>query len=132
MRSLDEIDYPKDADEYWALAEANKDDLVTLIQRFHPYNGTVHSGFEITAHAAERMCAGVRESIAREVLESPTQSFERCLAEKDDHIVDILNHTWFGMPESTGVRCLPGFGVLCDLCSESYVLEQPEEMEDGK
>ena len=34
---------------------------------------------------------------------------------------------WFGMPESTEVRSYPGFGVLCNLCSESYVLYEGDE-----
>jgi len=31
------------------------------------------------------------------------------------------------MPESMSIRSEPGFGILCDLCSESYVLFEENE-----
>lgn len=51
------------------------------------------------------------------------------LKKKDPAIVGLLNEVWFGMPESMDSREAPGFGILCDLCSEGYVLE--EEKNNG-
>jgi hypothetical protein len=46
------------------------------------------------------------------------------LKEKDDleGLSRIFHKIWWGMPDQEWVRIEPGFFVLCDLCSEDYVL----------
>lgn len=124
MRNEGEIVYPKDAEEYWFLAEKYKEVLLRLIEKYHPYYLRKHA-VKITVPLAE----SIRERAAREIaeterIEPPAETFKRCLREKSADIVDVLQDTWFGMPESTSVREEEGFGLLCDFCSECYVLEE--------
>lgn len=66
-RSLDEIGYPKTADEYWLLAEHHADALCDLIASYHPsYRRTIRTGHKITAVTAERVCEAVRKQIQAE------------------------------------------------------------------
>lgn len=122
MRTLDQIDYPKTADEWWLIIEANKDDLLNLILGFHPYYNNSNEEFEITAPAAEKMSKEIRERIKENTPNDPEVLFNTYLKYKDPQMSTLLNDTWFGMPESKGIRRLPGFMVLCDLCSECDVL----------
>ncbi len=47
---------------------------------------------------------------------------------KDDRmLVNYLNQTWQNAPDEFWIHELPSWGVLCDLCSESYVLEDENE-----
>lgn len=41
-------------------------------------------------------------------------------------ISSILNTTWFNAPDSSGIRHIPSWGALCDLCSESWVFDNGE------
>ncbi len=122
-RPLTEIDYPQTAGEYWALVEANQDVLQDLIATYHPYYRRPHLDQHITASVAEEVCEAVRKQIQEEAQEDPQQQFRVMLSKRDSQVVDLFNAVWWGMPESMESRCAPGFGLLCDLCSEAYVLE---------
>jgi hypothetical protein len=41
---------------------------------------------------------------------------------KDPQIDHIFQDTWFNAPDSPHIHSIPGWGILCNLCSESYVL----------
>ena len=113
-------------EEYWNVVERYKDQLLDLIAKYHPYYRRSHLTHHITAEKAERACEAVRKQIADardEDTEDPQQTFRRYLKFKSDNIVTLFNETWFGMPESREVRSEPGFGELCDLCSEAWVLD---------
>ena len=121
--------YPKTKEEWWFLAKFHKDDLRNLICDFHPIYKRVRRDMRITAPNAETACAMVRQEIVKETIDDPLECFDQFLDQKSDGLVTILNQTWFGIPESLSCWDLKGFGVLCDLCSESYVLE-PQEPEE--
>lgn len=42
-----------------------------------------------------------------------------------------LNSSWFNAPEN-GCREIPGWFVLCDLCSENWVFEEDMMIENGE
>ena len=42
-------------------------------------------------------------------------------------VVECLNKIWMNAPDSLGIHSLPGWNVLCDLASESYLIEMNEE-----
>jgi len=132
MRPIEDIDYPKTAEEWWALLEHHKEPLKDLTVQFHPvYRQMQRVEMRITAPLAERVCEGARRSISRECDEDPLVRFDRLLEEKSDEMVSLLNEVWFGMPESTDCWQYPVFGVLCNLCSEGYVLgPEPEGIEE--
>lgn len=116
---------PDNAEEYWETCETFKDELSQMIGDFHPYYQRQHA-MKITASAAEETCRVVRESIVAETERDPCERFHEMLKSRDPMISSIFNQVWFGMPESEYVRSYPGFGMLCDLCSEDHLIV-PEE-----
>ena len=130
------MSYPKTREEYWQLAEDNKGLLQDLIATYHPYYRNAHLDHSISAPTAERACEVFRKQIAEGYAEDiplfgkdindPQALFRKYLEEKDPEIATLLNEVWFGMPESYASREAPGFGVLCDLCSEAYLLYDEE------
>ena len=49
---------------------------------------------------------------------------------KDHEIVKLFNDAWWNAPDSRSIHSIPSWHVLCDLCSESYVLYDESEMEN--
>ena len=122
-RSLSDIDYPKTAGEWWAWVLEHQGVLKDLIATYHPYYRYVHTNLPITAERAEQIREGIAEEIACQTTSDPQRRFELYLKTQHSDMLSLLNETWWGLPESENVRSEPGFGVLCDLCSEGYVLE---------
>jgi hypothetical protein len=46
---------------------------------------------------------------------------------KDRKIANLFNDAWFAAPDHRSIHSIPSWHVLCDLCSESYVLYEGEE-----
>ncbi len=42
---------------------------------------------------------------------------------KDAELAEIFSQAWGRAPDDGYIHLIPGWDVLCDLCSESYVLE---------
>ncbi len=125
--------YPRTADEWWAFVAAYKGELRALVGEFHPaYRKGWARPMKITAPAAEAVREVFRNAINNSPafmeggLEDPLAAFDQFAAQRSEGLVHLLSETWFGIPESRDAHALPGFGVLCDLCSEAGVLE-PEE-----
>lgn len=112
--------------DWWKVVEDNKDSLIRLIEEFHPasrlksVNDNKSPNFIITAKRAEQACEAVRGEIyQRWGKELPVNIFLSAFTRRDGRkIYNILQETWYGLPESSQVRSLPGFYPLCDLCSE--------------
>lgn len=119
------MSYPKTAEEWWEQVGHYREELLDLVLNFHPYYRK-HHDFVITAPTAEIACQMVREDICDETKIDPAWLFEQYCIEKNPKLSKLLDEAWFGMPESITVRSLPGFGVLCDLCSEAYLLHEEE------
>lgn len=120
--------YPKNKKEWWECVEKNWENLKALIENFHPSSSLYsQNDLLITAAKAEHLCEQYREEIRKQVKEDPTKLAEGYMLRHDPKLADILNETWFGMPESVEVRSYPGFNELCDLCSESYLLGENDE-----
>lgn len=47
---------------------------------------------------------------------------------KDRAIVKLFNDAWWNAPDSGSIHSIPSWHVLCDLCSEAYVLYDEGEM----
>ena len=123
---------------------ANKDKLRQLVEKFHPASlisvvlagegvdvlaAATHTAkqYPITAPGPEAACVKIREEIREENPLSPVLRFDAAAGNMDtDELVQLLNDTWFGMPESEAVREEPGFYELCDLCEGVDEEEEPE------
>lgn len=130
MEKYNSDNYPKTKEQYWKLVDDYWDDLSNIILQFHPGYKNKHE-MPITAFNAEAACKAIREEIAVKSLcqdLSPLEQAQKYKDERSDKIVTLFNQAWFGIPESTCCWNIPSFGLLCDLCSESYVLE--EELSD--
>lgn len=42
--------------------------------------------------------------------------------DRDTHLVTHFNNAWFAAPDHGSIHLLPAWNVLCDLCSESYLV----------
>lgn len=69
------------------------------------------------------------ETYEGEILTYPLSKYIEELKEnKDRNLARYLNAAWSAAPDSPRIHSIPGWGVLCDLCSEEYVLYDDEEM----
>lgn len=50
--------------------------------------------------------------------------------EKNPEIARLFNAAWFNAPDDYSIHSIPAWHVLCDLCSEEYVLH--EELDEGE
>ncbi len=121
--------YPRTADEWWRLFDYHTANLRNLVAEFHPAYARWARRMPITAADAEAACEKFREEIERETADDPLECFDQFALQRSPGVVALLNQTWFGVPESADAHSLPGFGVLCDLCSESYRVEGDEDQE---
>lgn len=104
--------------QWWQLVLDNQAVLDTLIALYHPANGLTHR-MPSSAPAAEEACKQVRKSY------TVKPNFQHAVTTRDAAgVFDMLNAAWYGLPESLESRQVPGFHVLCDLCSE-YEADEP-------
>lgn len=124
--------------EHWcSYVDNNWSDLLKIIDDWHPASREqsldeqlAQPATPITAPTAEKACAAVRREIAAEEAGklSPTLRAVKAKEERDqDVLINLFNSAWFGVPESMGSWRIPGFAILCDLCSESHVFRTEEE-----
>lgn len=106
---------PTNKEEWWKLVDDNWEDLQSLIVIFHPSNKSVPK-LKITANRAEK----VRQSIVKKITTIP--DYKELKKNRDPKLAGVLDDTYWGIPESVDCWNYKGFGLLCDLCSESYVL----------
>lgn len=109
--------------EWWKMVDDNWEDLVNLIDKFHPNCARFDPAeYPISAQRAENYCKTVREQTDTK---QPVGAAVICKEMRDAiPLITIFNETWFGVPESMASRGEPGFFVLCDCCSEY----EPEEV----
>lgn len=124
--------YPTDNASWWKSLDDNLDDIRSIVLRFYPIGRKSSPEVKISAAAAEAACEIAREQIAAKGLD-PAVEFEQSYAGKDGpRMASLLNAAWFGMPESMSSREVPGFGVFCDLCSESHcVIPEGHDLGDS-
>lgn len=111
--------------EWLAYAKEHRLALESLIKMWHPRRRPdVVGDMNITAAASERACEVVRDNIKIEQKDKPdpVEYFNNALDRDDWPIVNqILNDTWFGVPESRDAWNIRGF-------KESvHLIEEPPE-----
>ena len=51
---------------------------------------------------------------------------DRCVKERSPAIGSIFNNAWFKAPDNGKIHLIPAWHIFCDLCSESYLLHEPQ------
>ena len=55
------------------------------------------------------------------------EEFTLFLNERSNSIASIFHQAWADAPDKPWIHFIPGWYVLCDLCSEDYVLDEAGE-----
>lgn len=108
-----------EVENWWKIVDRNWEDLKSLIETFKTVNNI--PAMQITAERAE----SIRQCVAKDVEED----YETLKVNRDVKLSEVFEKIYWNVPESTLCWNYPGFGVLCDLCSESYILYTEKENE---
>ena len=117
-------DYAETMEEWWKMVDEKWNDLINIIHTYYPNKENLfhENEMEITARDAESARRFCVEKIVQEegskitdIVDYAERLKNLCMAEE---LWTVFNHTWFGIPESISCREIPGFGRLCDLCSD--------------
>lgn len=117
------------ASDWWKAVDANWSRLLRLITDWHPSSKSAEPRprLRIDAPYAETACRDIREEIHDDAHDPVAAAMKAHIDRDGPALWSIFNATWFGVPESRGAHGLPGFGLLCDLCSEGGVLEEGDQ-----
>lgn len=108
-------------EQWWKLVDDNWEGLLYIIRSFWEDS----TQLPITAPGAE----AVRLNIVKHKPRMDV-SFEALKENRNPELSRFLESVYWRIPESTDCWKFEAFGVLCDLCSESYCLyEEGEESE---
>lgn len=84
--------YPRTAEEYWNVVDAHWTNLEAILEKF----------------------------IDATTLKNKNPNELRLNRSTD--LVRLFSEAWCNAPDNRSIHSIPSWGVLCDLCSESYVL----------
>ena len=125
------MSYPETKDEWWQSVDTNWKRLKTIVMNYYPNQQDFpKDGWPLPypkCEAPQRACNTVIKSLRKEQpiwqYKGSLDKYITALKEnRDSKLASIFESSWFGIPESPSSRCIPGFFVFCDLCSERYVL----------
>lgn len=106
--------------EWLDAVKSNQDILKSFIKDWHPTNIARKPSMRITAPNTEAASKVVRASIRNSAERAdPIIRFELALLQSDiPGINNVLNETWFGVPESTDCWNIPGFREAVNLMED--------------
>jgi hypothetical protein len=122
--------------DWWGVVEEFWEQLVSMTKAYHPgspIGAQLQSGqpadldLHITAPGAEDARRRIQKALEKEQegKTDPTARLFEAREKKDWRALrKIFGDVWFGIPESMGAHSIPGFGALCDLCSEDWVFQE--------
>jgi hypothetical protein len=93
---------PATAEDYWVVVDNYWSYLLAIIERFGP------------PLKLDEMLLG------SEIL-SVSVAATRWKENRDIRLVEYFNDTWAAAPDCGTIHMIPGWHILCDLCSESYL-----------
>lgn len=93
---------PTTAEEYWLVAAQFERELIKIIAAF--LGDQVRSFQDLIDGKSVDMV--IHDAIAN----------------KDKRAIELFNSAWAAAPDSGEIHLIPGWHVLCDLCSESYLV----------
>lgn len=123
-------DYAETMDEWWQIVNENWQSLRSLVACFYPRAENPLPDYEmpITAHAPEQARRACVNQIVKTRKMEPVNIKDHIetlkVTRSAGDLHRVFDETWFGIPESLGAHDLPGFGKLCDLCSDFPSEEQ--------
>jgi len=91
-------EYPKTKEEYWDVVNLYWAELFSIILTFLP------------------------EEINIDTLERTEVHVIRLKENKDPTLCRYFNYAWASAPDDGRIHAIPAWHILCDLCSESYLL----------
>lgn len=102
----------KDKETWWKAVDGNWNYLKEILWKFLPMAGfRIISGIGRVEPSAERMELHVEE------LKQNHDSLLKC----------YFDIAWEVAPDSSGIHRIAGWGILCELCSEGWVLDKGDE-----
>jgi hypothetical protein len=93
---------PTTAEEYWQVIDNNWTDLLNIILMFGPEN--------------------VIDTSADCIIEKLAVVATKYKDSRDIRLIDLFNKTWASAPDDGRIHLIPAWHILCDLCSESYLV----------
>jgi hypothetical protein len=102
------MSYPKTKEEYWDLIDLHWMNLQEIFWLYLPMSEAVDYRKQ---PIDRRMCIEVN----------------RLRDERSDILPRYFHAAWAAAPDSFHIHSIPSWGVLCDLCSEEYVLHEQDE-----
>ena len=97
--------YPKTKEEWWKLVDDSWPQLLGLMNRWIGMTDNEDIDGNITECQRSEEIAKMKQ-------------------DRDPRLVSYLNGAWGNAPDVPGLSEIPGWGILCDLCSENHVLEE--------
>ena len=98
---------PTTAEEYWLVAAQFERELIKIITAF--LGDQVRSFQDLIDGKSVDMV------------------ISDLIKNKDKKLIELFNSAWAAAPDSGEIHLIPGWNVLCDLCSESYLVLQEQE-----
>ena len=92
--------YPKNKEEWWSVVSEYWVELLTIIERYAPAYINDERGLPIKTHLY----------------------VTKLKQNKDIALATVFQETWGAAPDEGTIHLNPAWNVLCDLCSENYVL----------
>ena len=111
--------YLTTADEWWETA--GSDAVRSVLSRFLPF--PLPAIKDLTGRPTpDNLIPGT----------TVQEDIERCLRERDVKMYSYCHAAWDLAPDVPGLHEIPGWGVLCDLCSEGpdLIMPEPEHKEE--
>ena len=99
------MSYPKTKDEWWKLVDDFWPQLLGLMNRWIGMTDNEDIDGNITECQRSEEIAKMKQ-------------------DRDPRLVSYLNGAWGNAPDVPELSEIPGWGILCDLCSENHVLEE--------
>lgn len=95
-----DYEYPKTPQEYWSVVDKYWIHLLNIILRFGPDTVEVNGEIVKLAVAASRL----KEA-------------------RSPDLVNYFHDSWVSAPDDGCIHAIPAWGILRDLCSESYLVQ---------
>ena len=105
------MSYPKTKQEWWEQVDQSWADIMNLADQFTSLSQIVESEVKFI----NSVYKGTRREYMKKLKNNA-----------DPKLVNILNEIWGSAPDTPTLHKLKGWGSLCDLCSEEYVLHEED------
>ena len=104
--------YPETKEEWWRMVDENWTDLFNIMWRFLPMDSYEDLEGNLTDKSLSEEIIKLKES-------------------QNSKLASYFQATWSAAPDNPSIFEIPKWLLLCDLCSENYVLYEDEIKEKG-